>query len=95
MSTLYQIMLSFVHTRSTLLIPWCHVAAPYYIVDTYAMATTFMGQDRVIRWKFRTKIILFILEKWPYLLHHTFVAVGYLIIVVSKLCIASKYVYTD
>lgn len=69
--------------RSTLLVPWTHVAAPYYIVDTCAMAVAFMGHDHIVRRRLKTKWILFIREKWPYLLHHIFVAIGYPVVVVS------------
>jgi hypothetical protein len=48
------------------------------------MTAVFMRQDHIIRRRLKTKLILFFLEKWPFLLHHMFVAVGYPIVVVSK-----------
>ena len=60
------------------------MAAPYYIIDTYAMTAAFMSQQSMARRRLSTKLILFVLEKWPYLLHHAFIAVGYPVIVVRS-----------
>lgn len=71
-----------ISNRSTLLIPWLHLVAPYYIVDTYAMTAAFMKKENVAHRRLKTKVVLFFMEKWSYLLHHVFIAVGYPIIVV-------------
>lgn len=65
------------------MIPWCHVAAPYYIIDTYAMTVAFMKKENVARHRTKAKLIMFVLEKWPFLLHHLFIVIGYPVIVVS------------
>lgn len=72
--------------RSTVLYPWLHVAAPYYLVDTYAMTAAYMKREEVARRRrLRTKLVLFLRDKWPYLLHHVFIAIGYPVIVVRSL----------
>ena len=71
--------------RSTLLIKWTHFAALYYIVDTYAMTAVFMRKEEIARRRTRAKWILYAKEKWPYLLHHIFVVIGYPIVVVSSI----------
>lgn len=69
-------------SRSTVLIPWTHVAAWYYIVDTYAMYMAFSMRKNIVHRRTKAKLILFLLEKWSYILHHLFIAVGYVVIVV-------------
>lgn len=65
------------------------MVAPYYIVDTYAMTAAFMKKEDIARRRLKTRVILFIKEKWSYLLHHIFIAIGYPIVVVSSVNLMS------
>ncbi len=67
------------------------MAAPYYIIDTYAMLAAFMTQDYIVHRKIRTKLLMFVQKKWPFLLHHLIIAISYPIIVVSDVYIGSVW----
>ena len=59
------------------------------------MTMTFMKREEIARRRLRTKLVLFFREKWSYLLHHAFIAVGYPVIAVRKKLIPLLSVVTD
>ncbi len=59
------------------------------------MTAAFMRREEIARRRTRAKWTLYVLEKWPYLLHHIFVATGYPIIVVSLTLFSKKRFLTS
>ncbi len=67
-----------------ILVPWAHIASWYYIIDTYAMFAAFVKKRNMTHRRIKAKLILFILDKWPFLFHHFLLTVlGYPLVVVS------------
>ncbi len=72
--------------RSSILIPWCHIAAWYFIVDLYNMYDAFRTKNDISHLPRHQRYMTYVRAKWPYVLHHVVLfTFGYQVVVVSIL----------
>ena len=75
--------------RSPVLIPWCHIAAWYFVVDLYNMYDAFSTKNDISHLPLFRRWLTYVREKWPYVVHHTVLfSFGYTVVVVRVLILS-------
>lgn len=71
--------------RSPLLIPWCHIAAWYFVVDLFNMYDAFRTKNDISHLSALGRYSLYVKLKWPYVVHHVVLFIfGYTAVVVRN-----------
>lgn len=85
-----ELLLTLAMFRSPLLIPWCHIAAWYFVVDLFNMYDAFQAKHDISHLSWSQRYWTYVGAKWPYVVHHVVLFIfGYQVVVVSD-AMASK-----
>lgn len=82
------------YTRSPILIPWCHIAAWYFVVDLFNMYDAFQAKNDISHLSRPQRLLAYVRAKWPYVVHHVVLfSIGYQVVVVSTIIASSTLSY--
>lgn len=85
MIIMHLILCFLIFARSSILIPWSHIAAWYFIVDLYNMYDAYRVKNNIAHLPMHQRYLKYVRAKWPYVLHHVVLfTFGYQVVVVSS-----------